>query len=249
MGGLARRAALLKKLYDDNTLTGFDCGGYLDLDPAGGRNASICTLVGLARMGLEAAAVTSRDMFYGVDFLKTAADSAQVDLVCSNIIWQDTGARLFNSWVTYPIGDLQVAVTAIAHHQPGRRFPGLGTWTTVPPDSVIGSLRGSVPHGADLVILLTDLSEAVLRELLVEFPEIDVTLTSSRQVYNDSPFKVENCTVFHPRPNGGALEGFIFHNSKTSNSGLNFFSHPLTRRVTPDRDMNKWVQSCLEAKP
>ncbi len=243
---MAHRETVLCELFGGSPPLGLDCGRFLDLDPAGGRIASACTLKGLARMGLRAAAVTARDMFYGVDFIRRIADSTGIVFVCANILWEDSGSSVFPAWETLPLDNLTLAVTALAQCQAGRRFPGLGTWATVPPDSVLEDVRGTIPEGADLVVLLTDMDEESLGGLLPRFPEVDIVLTSSRKVHSKSPFKIGGVHVVHPRPDGGSVEVVVIPRSSVRGcSAIGYLSRPLGTQIAPNPETDAWLRRCL----
>ena len=248
VGGLARRASLIRDRFKGIEIIGLDCGGFLDLDPAGGRTASACTMAGLSHLQLKVCGVTARDMFYGNDFIVSSAETSGVALVCSNIVNCATGENLFERWVILEAGGFVSGITGIARHQPGRRFPGLGTWTTIPLDSILVDLRNSIPAGVDIVVLLTDLGEEELRDFLPLMPEFNLVFSSSRDIKTESPFSIGSATVIHPRPNGGAVDGIVVPIRSRNLSASTYFSYPLKMQVSPDPEVEAWLKDCLKPR-
>ncbi len=248
VGGLARRATLIKQRFDNYRIIGVDCGGFLDLDPVGGKTASNCTLEGLSNLGLMVCGVTVRDMFYGKDFVTDAAYKNDVALVCCNIVDGRNGRLLFDKWNVIESNGINIGVTGIARHQPGLRFPGLGTWTTTPYDSIPMKLNTELPKNIDILVLLTDIGEEELRLLLPSIPDFDLVFTSSRDVKSKSPFNIGSAVVLHPRTDGGAVDGIIIPIEAGNLSLFNCFSYPLKRQVTPDTEVESWLENCMKSE-
>lgn len=245
VGGLARRASLINRRFNGFEILSLDCGGILDLDPAGGKAASACTMAGLSDLQLKVCCVTARDMFYGKDFIMSIADTCGVSLVCSNIVNGINGKKLFEMWVVVEAGGVVFGIAGVSRYQPGRRIPGLRIWTTAPLDSIPDDLRKSVPADIDIAVLLTDLDEDELRGFLPRIPVFDMVFTSSRDIKTESPFSIESATVIHPRPNGGSVDGMIIPIRTSGLSTSTFFSYPLKIDVKPDYKTETWLKNCL----
>lgn len=244
-GGLAERKTLLDKQFSGKNLLMLDCGGFLDLDPDAGRRASICTLKGLKKLGLSIAGVSMRDLFYGLEFVKQAADSASIELICANLLNGSTGKQIFSSWSVHDITGMTVAVTCVLEHLSGFRVPGAGDCRTIPSDSVISDLRKSIPEGADFIILLTDIRESGLRELIPTFPELDLIFTSSRRIVSPSPIYIESVIVIRPMPDGGAIDGITIPRDWSKGKAFSYFSLPIDNKVTAEGSTEKWIKDCL----
>lgn len=247
-GGIDRRWAAIKNQFQGIDYFGLDCGGFLDLDPEGGRQASLCTLLGLERMGLKAAFVGMRDLFYGAKFLRTISDSAHVPLISANLVNSETGLGVFESWVELEHSGKRFAITGIAEHQPERRFPGPGNIISVSPDSMLSQIRETIPENADIVILLTDMSEADLRLFLPKFAELDIVFTSSRKIDSTSPFEIAGITVVKPMRDGGALDGVIIPLAPKDKLQFRVFQTILTESIEPDLETKKWLDGCLSGQ-
>ena len=240
-GGLATRFKLMRELFPERIHTGLDCGGILDLDPEGGKFASRCAFFGLARQGLRVLGVTPRDLFYGIDFLKSVADSAGIQLVSGNLIVPESGRRIFKSWLTIEIGDVQLAVTSLVNYQAGRRFTASIGWTRSAPETVLGEILNNIPDGSDYIILLTDMSEGDLREILLQYPEFDLALTSSRKFKSGSSFELGKTLVAHPGTDGQSFDWVVFH----PESKAEYHSRSLPVTVGKDAETEQWLKDCL----
>jgi len=199
-------------------------------------------------MGLQAAFVGTRDLFYGVTFIRETTDSAGIELVCANLIDGSSGDTIFNSWITLSHNDKRLAITGLAEHLTGRRIPGFGSWTTVPPDSVINQLRKSLPQNPDLIIMLTDMRESELRRILPSFPEVQLVFTSSRRVITPSPFSIDSAIVVRPMLDGGAVDGVVLPFDWSVSMEINHFSLPLNDEILPDVEMRDWIEECMDRK-
>jgi len=243
-GGITRRATLMRQLFQQTNLLGVDCGQLLDLDPEGGRMRSACAILSLGRMGTEVALVATRDLYYGVDFIKEIADSAEMELVCANIVDELTGKSIFPMWVELEHNGVKLALTGLTQHFPHKRIPGMDSWMTVPLDSALREIRATVPSKTDLIILLTDLSESDLNDLIPTFPKLDIVLTSSRRVYTPSPIVVNSTLIVRPQPDGSFLEGIVIPNSGRNITSSRIITHPINASIASDVEFEGWLKHC-----
>ncbi|MBM3329068.1 MAG: hypothetical protein FJY67_06285 [Calditrichaeota bacterium] len=244
VGGFERRATVIKRLAGDRPLVGFDAGSVLDLDPLGGEARSRCTILALGALGTRILAPTTRDFFYGRRFLVGSAIDGRIRLVSANIVESGSSRPLFAVWDTVRIGDLTIAATGLA--DPSRGLPDPNSdWRLLTPPSVINSIVDSRPRLADLAILLTDLSEADLRRLFDTSQVFDIIVTSSRQVYCASPFKIGSATALKPEPDGRAVDLYYLPVSKSVESDGRFETTLLKLDTPLDADMKTFISNCL----
>ncbi len=244
-GGLDRRATLLRQSLGDAPTIALDCGGILDLDPEGGLAKSRCTISGLAREGLRAISVSSRDLFYGTKFLGEVAGKTGVKLLSLNIVHSpDTGKPFYDRWMVIDFAGKSVAVTGVS--QPVQPRSGIepGEWISLPPDSLYPLLAATHPVNADLTILLTDLDEASLRRFLDKTTLFDLAFTSSLQVYSATPFEVGKCLVQRPDNDGRSFEAVIIPASGDATNSR-FIRSPITKTVPADPATSDWLRECL----
>ena len=240
-GGWARRVKALQDRFGTISVPGFDSGAFLDLDPEGGDIRSRCALRGLADVGIKTAGITTRDMFYGVEFLKSAAQSTGFTLVSANIIDVESREPIFEIWTELTIDHYRFAITSLSRYQPGRGFENSVGWTKVSPDSVIEKVYQMKPGQADFYVLLTDLSEAALREFIPAHPFFNIVSTCSRQFYSSNHFFIGETIVVHTKPDGRALEWITIDPDKK----LSFSKVELTPEFEEDTAMKNWIRECF----
>jgi len=248
-GGLDRRTTLLKQSLGDSPYFALDCGGILDLDPDGGTARSRCTISGLAREGLKAISVSSRDLFYGTKFLENLAKEAGVTLLSLNIV-STTGLRrtLYERWMTIDAAGKKIMVTGLTMPVQTRSGLEQGSWIALSPDSIPSLLDTSRIADASLVILLTDLDEASLRRFLLSTSVFDIAITSSQQVYSATPFRVRDCLVLHPDNDGRSFEAIIIPaNGDVFNS--RFLHQSVTRTTASDPTTAAFLKECMAKSP
>lgn len=245
LGGLDRRATVVRELVGAAPYVGVDCGAILDLDPEGGRTRSHCSIAGLARQGLKVIGATSRDLFYGPNFLRDAAHHAGVTVVSANLtVFARPATRLFDEWAHFELQGAQIAVTSLCAPAPARTGGQPESWTAVTPDSLLPSLQASIPPHAACVVLLTDLDEAALRRLLNQSDLFDVAVTSSRQTFTATPFRVGRCVVIHPEADGRSVDALVIPRSGRAAEGRHI-RLPVTLRAPADAATADWLKECL----
>jgi hypothetical protein len=247
-GGLDRRATLLRENFGITGNFGVDCGGILDLDPAGGMNRSRCTIEELATQGLKVIGANVRDLYYGVDYLKKTTSNAGVKVVCANLVKPGRNSELlFDEWSIFEHSGQIYAIAGLSAFQPPKAGVEPGSWMTLQPDSVLARLQQSKPKRSTYTILLTDLDEAALRQLLTRTTIFDLAITGSRQVYSATPFTVGRTAVLHPETDGKALEAWI-RSGKRPNGGR--AARWMTDVETPpDNAARKRIDDCLKIQP
>lgn len=249
-GGLARRTQVLKDQFARTNLLTLDAGQFLDLDPEMGTYYSRCGLITLHEQGLEVALVSSRDLFYGGKFLLDIADATGIKFISANLIDKTTQKSVFPLWITREVMGKKIGICGLSNYMPNRRVTGMGNWTEIPPQNALKQLQASIPSDTYLNILLTDLSEAELRELIPSFPEIDIVVTSSRQVNSGNAFILENASsqvlIVKPQPNGAAIDGVsVPLINQIKSDQIVHFSYPVTSNITEDPSTRTYINNCL----
>jgi 2',3'-cyclic-nucleotide 2'-phosphodiesterase (5'-nucleotidase family) len=244
-GGLMRRAALYSQLFKNDTPLSIDCGGILDLDPNGGLSQSRCTIHGLGRLGLKAMGVTPRDLFYGIDFLRLTADTAQIALISANIVDSNSRKPLFATWKKITAGGKTLAITSLAEYIPQRRLSIAGNWEVISPDSVLPMLFETAPDSVDLVVLLTDMSEPNIRRIMLTCTLFDLAFTSTVHIFSATPFTTNRTIVANPEQDGRTIDGIMLGFNGKNIYGTRWFSIPIGPNVSIDKNTAEWLGSCL----
>lgn len=246
-GGLSRRVTAMEQRFTDEYPLGIDCGGILDLDPEWGQRKSSCLLHGMARLGLKIMGVSKRDLFYGTNYIRSMADSAGIKLISANIFIDDS--LIFEKWASIPYKGHNLAFTSLVDHDPENRAAILGSWYSAPVDSTLHRLSSELPDAADIIILLTDISETELKTLLEKWTFFDVVFTSSRQFYARSPLQFGETMVVQPGRDGRSIDGIVATFNNSGDNEIAFFTIPLTRNIRINDETVNWVDTCLGKYP
>ncbi len=248
-GGLERRVTLAKQHFKNFPVVGLDCGQILDLDPLGGEQRSRCTIIGLAKLGLRVIGPTARDMFYGMKMFVRWADEAKVKLISANIVSTDKEEPIFPIWDTIKIKDKVLAITSMAEMRMGIKMDQPSGWKLLAPDSALKNIISTKPQIADICILLTDISEADLRRLLKDQNCFDLVFTSSRQVFTGNPFNIGNAIVYHPEPDGRALDAMVLPLSNLNPHSARTIFENIKIETPSDSATARWLGECLGRTP
>lgn len=247
VGGLARRQTALQSLDSTIHWVGLDAGGFLDLDPEGGKTRSLCAFEILAKQGHRVFGVTARDLFYGIDFLQNAFLRFQLRAVSANIVAAPQTEPLFPPWDTLIVDGLTLAVTSLS--LPPTYSGDSPGWKVEAPEKVISRLIDLSPHSAQVRILLTDADEATLREWGDAIECFHLVISSSRYIYTQTPFTIGKTWVVKPQMEGRALDGMILTWERGRLQILQHFSVPLGSHWPPDRDTERRLSRCFERRP
>jgi hypothetical protein len=181
-GGIARRAALVKEARAKfpNTLLldagSFFAGGLFDEYTQNTQldiERSKINLRAMELMGYDAAAIGNDEFNFGKEFLADAIAKTKIPFVSANIEWD----KIMSAGIK-KVGDTKIGITAVTsmavqQKTGGLKFhePGLAIKKTV------SELK---KKGADIVILLSNLTEDENSELIKENPGIDIIVSNTR---------------------------------------------------------------------
>lgn len=201
VGGLARRADLVRQLRDERRwpVAGFDVGGLLRNERAKRPQEGIkfeFTRMALSLMDYDAQALGEEELRFGADQLFTLFSDEQgkgeprPKFVCANLTLFEERTDQYaleipEQFRLVEIGGLKVGVTAIVGEEAWNRvFPGGLTvadtlYAFEPPATalqrVIPLLQAEQP---DLLILLSHTSTEASRTLVEQFPVFDAVVTA-----------------------------------------------------------------------
>jgi hypothetical protein len=198
-GGLAERAAMLKKTGDPGALLILDAGGFagggIYDHYTGGRSAdSLRTLSTIRAMGMmkyDATAIGDDDLQYGGTWLAKTATVAGLRLVAANCFLID-GKLIVPSCRIVVKQGVRFAVTALA--APERLFPRDDSCTILPPVACIRKIWKEMTTNADFRIILSHLGEEMTMALADSFPECDIIVNGHRKI-SSSPVTMRGKTL------------------------------------------------------
>ncbi|MCX5697383.1 MAG: hypothetical protein NTU54_05405 [Candidatus Omnitrophica bacterium] len=177
-GGLARRAALIKRLKKDNPDTllldagGFFAGGVMDeysLNSELDKERTEVVLRAMDLMGYDAVSVTGEEFNFGRAFLEAVAQKRNFPFLTCNV-----SASAFKPYIVKEVSGLKVGIIAITEPQAQAKAEGLKF--TELKAALSGQVAQLRKRGVNLIILLSRLGETADADLIKSVPGIDVLI-------------------------------------------------------------------------
>lgn len=212
MGGLSKKAFLLKKLgTDPGKSTLVVNGGNLlfktdALEPktlAATKTAADGIMQATRTMGGTMAGVGTRDLAAGIEFLRHYHTPPAFTWLSLNIVDPATGKPLFAPVLRQEVGGLKVAVLALTDHRAlqnrGDTFQALPWRETLP--EALARLRQDV----DFILLLSNYDLAENQEIARTCTAIDLILQTGHAVGNMSPLQINQTLISQTETRGKYL--------------------------------------------
>jgi hypothetical protein len=172
-GGLPARGGYIESQRGDRLLVDTGCVGN------GARDFEMirteATLRGMAAMGYDAANIGETELWVGRQGLARLAEVG-VPFVSANVRATD-GETVAPAYLSFKRSGLKVAVTGAVEADRYQLGPGLAV---DPPREALARLIPRLREEAGVIIVLADLTEAAVRELAADFPEIAMILYRGR---------------------------------------------------------------------
>jgi hypothetical protein len=186
-GGLAERAAAIRKTGDTPSLLLLDAGGFagggIYDDYTAGRAAdsqrTITTVRAMGMMRYDAAAIGDDDLQYGGKWLAAVAAAAGLPLVSANCFFPGGKAVAPLYRIVVKKG-VRFAITAIA--APERLFPRDDSVVVKPPVESLKKIWKEMTNASDFRIILSHLGEEATAKLADSFPACDLIVNGHRKV-------------------------------------------------------------------
>ncbi len=214
-------------------------------------------LEGFNLMEVDALSIGDDDLTLGRDFLIEMSKKAQFPFLSSNIIHEDSGKLLFQSYLLKEIAGMRIGIFSLFSPD---LFTGpndlrkKGLVFRDPVETAQAMVRELQPK-TDLIILLSHLSYPKDVELAQNIPGIHLIIgghTGANLLY---PPLIKNTYLLQTAPKGmyGARIDFTFNNSTFSfynstekrslESRLNYVKYRLMAKETPEREKTQWLKS------
>ncbi|MCM8770689.1 MAG: hypothetical protein NC936_02340 [Candidatus Omnitrophica bacterium] len=178
-GGIARRATKIKELRKQNpNLLVLDAGNIfagspLDFsrqNPELDKKRTLINLEAIKLMQYDAVALGMDEFNFGKDFLKEQIENINLPFLSSNLKIEKVAPYLIKK-----IGGLKIALLALTAPQVKDRVPDL---EVSEPRTALKSVLSQIEkENVDLVILLTNFLLGEERDLIKEFPQINILIT------------------------------------------------------------------------
>lgn len=218
-GGVARRATLIKKLKDADTLVldsgGFSAGGLLDEYTQNIQMDMERTLVNLKAIEIiayDALAVGDDEFNFGNDFLLQQAAKSKAAMVSCNILTStSSGAKagLFKPYIIKEVQGIRIAVVGVTSL--AARNKAVGLEIVEPKLALKAALEDLRKNNlADLVIVLSHLGENEDLNLLKDINGIDILIIGHSRAKDEPLTKVGQTLVVRPSWQGRKLGKLSF---------------------------------------
>lgn len=224
LGGLARRSTKIKEIREANEhVIVVDTGALLNekhrlYPPYEMTSRMRARLVNnmMDRIGIDAVNVSSMDLSVGADTLKAFDESVSFPWLSANIVWKDSGEKLFKSNFTKSAGDLTIGVFGIMD-QTSLGTPLLG------PDSplevldpvTVATEQANELSDADYVIMLAYMDQKRVEAFAGQIEGVDLIVYGHTREHNPSsdhtffiPYK-QGSTLIARCPDGGRVIGVM----------------------------------------
>jgi hypothetical protein len=178
-------------------------------------------------MGCDAFSVGAYDLSLGIDYLIQKESQAKFPFISANLFHRH-GRRLFAPYVMKQVGGVQVGIFGLIGDRLKRdKIPGGHKIMVEDPREVAKTIVPELKErGADLVVLLTDISGRPLRRMALLGLPIDVIVGSDKRNQISLPIVVQNTYLTH-LDRGGKSVGRL---DITSDSHAQVDSPPASRR-------------------
>jgi len=219
VGGLPRRATFIKQETSDGVPTiildsgNFAAAGPLSepaLEPAALRAALI--LRTMERMGYRAVAVGGKDLYLGLEVLRSLEDKTSLTFLSANLT--DRGGKpVFDSYALLPAGDVTVGVIGLTappvdRDLMARLAPGV---LVQDPGKALRKAVEAIRRKCDLIVLLSNVGYAKDLELVEMIPGIDILVSGGTRRFMNRPLVQGKTLVTTGYYEGRAVGSLLIH--------------------------------------
>ena len=245
VGGLARRATLIKRERALGNVLLVDGGDFLPTSPDLVKSKKVVNA--MAKMGYDAVAVGEAEFVNGLAFLRSMAKKKTLPLVCANVKQckgEDVCSDLVRSTISKEVGGKKVAIFSYTSEDafgftPEDRLKA-GKWFVKIVDYK-SPLRGFIESKRkdnDLLVVLSHAGVEADQALAAEFPEIDVIIGAHSQTFLNQPTRVGKTVIAQAAGDGQYLGKLVIkfdENNKPAPDAYELM--PLTKTVADDADV------------
>ena len=143
-------------------------------------------LKAMERMGYDALNLGIPELHFGKEFLERTRSQVSFPYIASNLLYDGGRLPWIREYVIKEVGGIKVAILGILDPDDFKKLPprdDLKGFEVLPPEAVLNRLLPEVRGKADLVILLSQLSEAKTLALVEAVQGIDVAIFSELVIY------------------------------------------------------------------
>ena len=160
-------------------------------------------LKAMERMGYDALNLGIPELSFGKEFLERTHSQVSFPYIASNLLYEGGKLPWIREYVIKEVGGIKVAILGILDLGDFKKLPpgdNSKGFDVLPPEAVLNRLLPEVRGKADLVILLTQLSEVKTLALMEALQGIDVAIFSEKNYI--APPTQKNVIFLHTGVNG-----------------------------------------------
>lgn len=251
-GGVARRAALIKKLKKEYAQIllldggGFFAGGSRDEYSQNTQLDSRRTSLNLKAMELmhyDAVAISQEEFNFGEDFLRDRVKKTNLDFLSCNISGEGLPENLRESRIRELAG-IKFGIIGVTALSAGSKS---GSIKILPANSEVKRAVASLKeNGADIIILLSNLGDGLDKRLIEEAAGIDVIIQSSTPANKEEEFaKVGDTLLLSSSWQGRRLGKVILTIKDKKVDGFKVEALRLSDEIADDAVMLSAVPECF----
>lgn len=246
-GGVSRRAGLVEQVRASvkHTLLvdsgAFFAGGLMDEYTQNSELDAERTRINLRSMeamGYDAVALGDEEFFFGTDFLKSAAASWRVPLLCANV-----SADFIKPFVVKEVAGLRFGIVAAVTETARQKAVGLTVGEPLAAlSAAVAKLRRD---GVDVVVVLSHLGESVDMKLLEQVQGIDILVSGNGRAATEAFTTVGQTLLLRPSWQGRRLgrADLTFREKKLAHFKVEELR--LSDAVAPGRSVAGMVPACF----
>ena len=202
MGGLSKKATLIKELIDDPKqptliVTGgnllFTRGRLAPEDTEAAKITAEAVLLAHRKMGAGFAGIGTQDLQAGLPFLKQYHTPPAFTWLSLNLLDPGSHTPLFAPVLHRRVGEINIAILALTDHaafSQERKDVQVADWRTTLPQAL-----AALDNESDFVLLLSNYSLSENMEIARSHPAIDLILQAGHALGNMTPTVVKNTLI------------------------------------------------------
>ncbi len=246
-GGIARRATLIRQIKKGNPSVlivdsgSFFAGGAMDEYTQNSELDKERSRINLAAMNImeyDAAAIASDEFNFGREFLEQNLKGLKLDFLSSNI-----ASDYFRPYIIKDVSGVKVGIIGLSNVT-SQKAEGLLVLDAL--DSVKKSVQGLKAQRVDLILLLSNVPEAVELKIIKEVPDIDLVISGQPGSKEEALDKSAATLILRPSWQGRKLNKLTINlaaDKKIANYKMEELR--LDDKVVADKDILGILPQCF----
>lgn len=179
IGGIARRATLIKRIRQENEARGIatwvaDIGDYSDGTPFSLEYHGEADVTAMNAAGYDVGTLGNHEFNNNAAQLRKLVAMAKYQLVCSNVVDRATGKPIVATSIIRNVGPVRVAIFGLLTREAATYPAGKEAYDVADVLETARQMVRSLRPKADILVLLSHSGEELDEKIAREVPEIDV---------------------------------------------------------------------------